>query len=48
MLYETEPLDGGIVLKKRVAVESGDPGTPITYRQIFLQYGGTSFSVQIY
>lgn len=40
MLYETGPLDGGIVLKKRVAVKNGEPDSrPITYKQIFLWHG---------
>jgi len=37
MLYETEPLDGGIVLKKRVAVKNGESDSrPVMYTQIFL------------
>ena len=60
MLYETEPLDGSIVLKKRVAVKNGElDSRPITYKQIFLWHDGagqratysqseTLFSVQIH
>ena len=59
MLYETKPLDGSIVLKRRVAVKNGEPDSrPITYKQIFLWHGAgqratysqseTLFSVQIY